>query len=40
MLDLPSGTGRRMKTWEKIAWPIYLAACGFVMGWGLYTFTH
>lgn len=41
MLDLSPGTGRRMKTWEKIAWPIWATAYVGMLGWFLYAiFTH
>lgn len=29
-----------MKTWEKIAWPMWVTMFGFVLGWALYVFTH
>lgn len=29
-----------MKNWEKIAWPLWCTAFGFVIGWALYVFTH
>jgi hypothetical protein len=40
MLDLPPRIGRRMKTWEKIGWFLWMVGCGFVFSWGIYVFTH
>lgn len=37
MLDLPSGTGQRMKTWKKLGWGLWF---GFLIGIMIYHFTH